>query len=98
MKNKGEANATMAEMKLRQRRLIQQRIRRWQRTGKVTCDDKDRKKYRHKIRASLQWLRRKVSTEAKELNIRECRNRGKTTNDKNMKRKGGAGGEVERER
>eukprot|EP00965_Chrysotila_dentata_P060774 2014092-Pleurochrysis_carterae.AAC.1 len=92
-KNKRGAKASSpAKRTIQQRRLIQQRIRRWNKTRKVKRDDKDRKKYRQKVRASLRWMRKKCRTEAKEANIREGRNRVKKKREKNMKRKGGAGG------
>eukprot|EP00965_Chrysotila_dentata_P128107 4236072-Pleurochrysis_carterae.AAC.2 len=52
----------------------------------------DKRKYRHKVRASMRWMRGKDSTEAKEANIRERRNRTKKISEKNTSRKGGAGG------
>eukprot|EP00965_Chrysotila_dentata_P162669 5371386-Pleurochrysis_carterae.AAC.1 len=74
-----------------QRRLIQQRIRRWNKTRIVNQGDKDRKKYRHKVRASLRWMRREDGMEAKEANVKEGRDRVQTLKGINTKRKGGAG-------
>eukprot|EP00965_Chrysotila_dentata_P105952 3499174-Pleurochrysis_carterae.AAC.1 len=77
-KNKrGVKSSAQAVRSIQLRRLIQQRIRRWNKTRKVKSDDKDRKKYRHKARASLRWIRRKCGTNAKEANIRESKNRAK---------------------
>eukprot|EP00965_Chrysotila_dentata_P169136 5584891-Pleurochrysis_carterae.AAC.1 len=84
----GEKVSSRTARKIPQRRIIQQRIRRWNKTRKVK--DKDRKKYRHKVRSSLQWMRGK--TEAMEANIREGGNRTKKMRKENVKRKGGAGG------
>eukprot|EP00965_Chrysotila_dentata_P011716 384268-Pleurochrysis_carterae.AAC.1 len=46
---KGGSKASRRAFRMaQQRRLTQQRIRRWNKTRKVNPDDKDRKKYRHK--------------------------------------------------
>eukprot|EP00965_Chrysotila_dentata_P194813 6176598-Pleurochrysis_carterae.AAC.4 len=93
LKNKEGAKANdRANKNIRQQRLIQQRIRRWNKTRIVKYYDKDRKKYRHKSRASLPWSRRNYNTEANQANLRERRNRVKMTREENMKRNGGAGG------
>eukprot|EP00965_Chrysotila_dentata_P148688 4909908-Pleurochrysis_carterae.AAC.1 len=93
-KNRGGAKVSKrAKRAIQLRRLVHQRIRRWNKTRKVKYHDKERRKYRHKVRASLRWMQRKGSAEqAKEANIREGRNRVKKTREKIMKRKGGAGG------
>eukprot|EP00965_Chrysotila_dentata_P223496 6193612-Pleurochrysis_carterae.AAC.1 len=96
-KNKGE---TKSEARVRnanrQRKLVQQRIRIWSKAHKLKYDGKDRKKYRHKARASKRWLwsKHKSDTEAKEANRREHRKRMKKARDRDMdmRRKGGAGG------
>eukprot|EP00965_Chrysotila_dentata_P030698 1022222-Pleurochrysis_carterae.AAC.1 len=89
--NKTEARVRKAN---RQRKLIQQRIRRWNKTRKLKYDGKDRKKYRHKVKASKRWLwsRSRNDTEAKEANSREHRKRTRKMGGRDMKRKGGAGG------
>eukprot|EP00965_Chrysotila_dentata_P065056 2156844-Pleurochrysis_carterae.AAC.1 len=93
-KKKGGSKASRRAIRMtQQRRLTQQRIRRWNKTRKVNKGDKDRKKYRHKVRASLRWMRMIDGMEAKETNIKEGRDRVKTRSCVNMKRKGGAGGE-----
>eukprot|EP00965_Chrysotila_dentata_P079975 2637797-Pleurochrysis_carterae.AAC.1 len=86
----GEKADSRASGKIQQRRMIQRRIQRWNKTRKVK--DKDWKKYRHKVRAFLPWMRRECRTEAMEANFREGRNRAETMEEGNVKRKGGAGG------
>eukprot|EP00965_Chrysotila_dentata_P257616 6212942-Pleurochrysis_carterae.AAC.1 len=91
---KGGSKASRCVSRMtQQRRLTQQRMRRWNKTRKVNQGDKDRKKYRHKVRASLRWMRRNDDgVEATEANIKEGRNRARTLKGINKKRKGGAGG------
>eukprot|EP00965_Chrysotila_dentata_P041833 1388011-Pleurochrysis_carterae.AAC.1 len=101
---RGTKMNTKANKKIRQRRLIQQRIRRWTKACKREYDGKDRMKYRHKVRASKRWQQRKGTTEAKtannmerrkrteEANNKKGRNRAKKMKKANLKRKGGAGG------
>eukprot|EP00965_Chrysotila_dentata_P237086 6201679-Pleurochrysis_carterae.AAC.3 len=92
-KNKGGTRVEARVRKAnRQRKLIQQRIRRWNKTRKLTYDGKDKKKYRHKVRASKRWLWSRCDTEAKEANSREHRKRMRKTGGRDMRRKGGAGG------
>eukprot|EP00965_Chrysotila_dentata_P138696 4587858-Pleurochrysis_carterae.AAC.1 len=88
-----EKASSRAANKIQQRRIIQRRIQICNKTRNVKA--KDRKKYRHKVRASLQWMRRKLRTEAMEANLREGRNRAETRNEGKVKRKGGAGGRGE---
>eukprot|EP00965_Chrysotila_dentata_P031415 1047277-Pleurochrysis_carterae.AAC.1 len=91
-RKEGTKESTREIRKIQRRRAIQHRIRRWNKTRKVKYDDKDRMKYRHKARASLRWIRRICKTEAREMNIKECKNRGKNTRKTNTRRKGVAGG------
>eukprot|EP00965_Chrysotila_dentata_P021443 710310-Pleurochrysis_carterae.AAC.2 len=57
-KKRGTKKHNKANKKIRQRRLIQHRIRRWIKACKGEYDGtKDRMKYRHKVRASLRWIR-----------------------------------------
>eukprot|EP00965_Chrysotila_dentata_P143588 4744480-Pleurochrysis_carterae.AAC.1 len=81
-----------ADKKIRQRRVIQQRIRRWNKACKRIYDGKDRMKYRQKIRASTRWIRKRVITEAKEANIREGRKRGRQERKKDARKREGMGG------
>eukprot|EP00965_Chrysotila_dentata_P171287 5652822-Pleurochrysis_carterae.AAC.1 len=90
-RNKRGGRATnRAADKTRRRRNIQRRIQRWNKSRKVKA--KDWKKYRHKVRASLQWMGRKRRTEAIKANFRECRSRAQKVREGNTKRRGGAGG------
>eukprot|EP00965_Chrysotila_dentata_P217883 6190276-Pleurochrysis_carterae.AAC.1 len=81
-----------ARERIRRRRLIQQRIREWNKARKGRYDGKDRMKYRQKVRASKRWLRRANSTEAKEVNNRGVGKCGRKKREKDMKRRGGSGG------
>eukprot|EP00965_Chrysotila_dentata_P146089 4825660-Pleurochrysis_carterae.AAC.1 len=90
--NRGAKAKNRARERIRQRRLIQQRIRRWYKARKGRYEGKDRMKYRQKVRASKRWLRRATPTEAKEANNREGRRRGRKTGEKDIKRRGGSGG------
>eukprot|EP00965_Chrysotila_dentata_P002722 88561-Pleurochrysis_carterae.AAC.1 len=90
-KNEGETKTEARVRKAnRQRRLIQQRIRRWNKTRKSKYGGKERKKYRHKVRASKRWLwgRSRNDTEAKEANNREHRKCRRKTGGRDMRRKG----------
>eukprot|EP00965_Chrysotila_dentata_P048031 1593273-Pleurochrysis_carterae.AAC.2 len=70
-----QANAK-ANKRTRQRRLIQQRIRKWNKATKRKYDGKDRMQYRHKVRASKRWQQRKDTSEANRANAKESRKRG----------------------
>eukprot|EP00965_Chrysotila_dentata_P004359 141800-Pleurochrysis_carterae.AAC.1 len=90
--NRGTKANLKASNRIRQRQLIQQRIRRWNKTRKGKYDGKDRMKYRQKIRASKRWLERRGTTEAQEANTRESRKRGRQKREKDKRRRGGSGG------
>eukprot|EP00965_Chrysotila_dentata_P063732 2111841-Pleurochrysis_carterae.AAC.1 len=83
---------TQDRKKLLQRRAMQRRIRIWCKACRKKYDGKDRMKYRHKVRASKRWLRMRSPKEAWKANSREHKNRAGKPRDKDMKRRGGAGG------
>eukprot|EP00965_Chrysotila_dentata_P133190 4404570-Pleurochrysis_carterae.AAC.1 len=78
--------------KLLQRRSTHRRIRKWRTACRKKYDGKDRTKYRHKVRASKRWLRTRSLKEAWKANIREHKKHVRRPRDKDMKRRGGAGG------
>eukprot|EP00965_Chrysotila_dentata_P060193 1995831-Pleurochrysis_carterae.AAC.1 len=86
--NKTEARTKLAEQR---RRLIQRRIKKWNKECIRKYDGKDRRKYRHKVRASNRWLKRRGKTEAKEANAREHRRHRRGKGRKDTRRRGGAG-------
>eukprot|EP00965_Chrysotila_dentata_P015064 498682-Pleurochrysis_carterae.AAC.2 len=83
---------TQDRKKLLQRRTTQSRIREWCKACRNKHDGKDRMKYRHKVRASKRWLRMRSPKEAWKANSREHTKHEGKPQDKDMKRRGGAGG------
>eukprot|EP00965_Chrysotila_dentata_P056893 1887752-Pleurochrysis_carterae.AAC.1 len=91
-RNKREIRKARRRSKLRQqRRQTQNCIKKWQAARKLKYDEKNRKKYRNKVRASKRWSQQKDKKGAEEAIKRERGRCAGRTKEGGGERKGGAG-------